>query len=402
MFKKPTKQEMKEMEEKAADALSMAVIQMVLTPVAECVFFYVLTSNLTRKVDWTMPTAATDGRCIYYNPSFICGLKHNMVTGLIIHEVMHVALMHMTRKDWREHQRWNIACDAAINCEIENMGKSIDSKGNKKDYIGLPEGGVFPGKGTWKHLPLGLSAEEYYPLITDEDVAKCSGAGFGEVIDGANGDPAECEALESQVKVTLGQAAASAQQMGKLPDSISRHLDEVLNPKKDWREILREFVSRSCKNDYNWGVPNRRFIGQGLYLPGMKGEELGDVVVCIDTSGSIGEKELGAFCGELEGILGAFKCKVTMLYHDVRVAHEQVWETEDGPLAGHMEPKGGGGTSHIPVLERAAELSPVICVAMTDMCSTFPKDAPEYPMLWLSTYKDAKAPFGDIAYLHVE
>jgi predicted metal-dependent peptidase len=82
----------------------------------------------------------------------------------------------------------------------------------------------------------------------------------------------------------------------------------------DWRDVLREFLSRHARNDYSWLPPSRRYIHRELYLPGLRSEELGEVVLAVDTSGSIGQRELARFAAEAEGILDSFDCTLTILY----------------------------------------------------------------------------------------
>ena len=183
---------------------------------------------------------------------------------------------------------------------------------------------------------------------------------------------------------------------GKLSGGLGRLVSQALEPKADWKEILREFISRFAKNDYSWAVPNRRFIAQGLYLPGLRSEELGDMVVAVDTSGSIGPVVLNAFAAELQGMLEAYDVSITIVYHDAVICHTQTWKSSDGPLV--LEPKGGGGTSHIPVFQWVEEtgMDPSCLVALTDMYSQFPDKGPAYPVLWASISHGIPAPFGQL------
>src|SRR5207248_862366 len=116
-----------------------------------------------------------------------------------------------------------------------------------------------------------------------------------------------------------------------------------------------------------------RFIAQGLYLPGLHSEELGDVVLAVDTSGSINEKLLGTFAAEVNAVLAAYDCTVTVLYHDTEVELVQTWQSADGPLV--LDPVGGGGTSHTCVFDWLiqAGLTPACVICLTDLETEFPK-----------------------------
>jgi predicted metal-dependent peptidase len=163
---------------------------------------------------------------------------------------------------------------------------------------------------------------------------------------------------------------------------------------------LREFVAGHARNDYSWVRPNRRFIARGLYLPGLHSEELGDVVLAVDTSGSIGERLLGAFAAEANAVLAAYDCAVTVLYHDTDVQKVQHWHSADGPLI--LDPVGGGGTSHACVFDwiDRAGLAPACVVCLTDLETEFPATAPAAPVLWaVAGPVGAHPPFGRVVSL---
>ena len=160
-------------------------------------------------------------------------------------------------------------------------------------------------------------------------------------------------------------------------------------------EILREFVSSQARDDMSWSRPNRRFIAQGLYLPGLHSEVLGEIVIAIDCSGSISKAQLASFAAEVNGVLTAFACTATVLYHDSEIQSVKEWTSTDGPLV--LEPVGGGGTSHVCVfdwIEREGR-TPSCVVALTDLDSEFPAE-PDVPVLWAVTGQNQNAPFGRV------
>ena len=176
--------------------------------------------------------------------------------------------------------------------------------------------------------------------------------------------------------------------------------DLALHPPADWRAVLREFVASHARNDYSWARPNRRFLAQGLYLPGLHSEELGDVVLAVDTSGSIDEKLLGLFAAEANAVLASYDCAVTVLYHDTEVQKVQAWTSADGPLV--LDPVGGGGTSHACVFDWLARagLAPACVVCLTDLDTEFPAAPPAMPVLWAVPGKaPGDPPFGRVVSL---
>jgi predicted metal-dependent peptidase len=261
-----------------------------------------------------------------------------------------------------------------------------------------------PGDGKFRSLAPGKSAEEYYgelpgdpPRPDGQDPDPGAGndpGGCGSVRDPGDGSEADARQVEAEWQVALAQAQQVAQQRGELPGGLGRLVQQVLTPRVDWREILREFVSRHARNDYAWSPPNRRFIHAGVYLPGLRSEELGDVVLAVDTSGSIGRKELDRFAGEAQGILDAYDCQLTVLYHDSDIQGVEHWTPADGPLV--LAPKGGGGTDHRPVFAWIDEqgLTPACLICLTDMESVFPDPVPAFPVLWAATGNTTSPPFG--------
>lgn len=214
-------------------------------------------------------------------------------------------------------------------------------------------------------------------------------------------DQAEQAEKEGKAKVAIVQAATVAKSQGNVPGWMERLVELMLEPKADWRQVLREFVTRQARNEHSYQRPNRRYMQQGVILPSLRGEDLGDVIVTVDCSGSIGQRELDTFAGELQGIVDTYQCKVTILYHDVPVTHVQHWEPSDGPLK--LTPHGGGGTSHCPVFryieERLTDDDAPCVVCFTDLYTDFPETAPRLPVLWAvyaNSDPNPHVPFGQV------
>ena len=336
-------------------------------------------------------TAATDGHKLIYNPEFVAGLNKRETTGLLVHEIMHCANRHQSRMEARDPERWNAAADLAINSIIREAG------------FDLPPHGMFPGEGRFGHLPDGQSAEWYYSNLPadpggDGDGGEGGGGdpgGCGGVLPA--GDSAECARADAEWEIAVAQAEQIAQQKGDLPAGLQRIINEQVRPSAPWREILRRFVNSMAKSDYAWFPPNRRYIAQDLYLPSVRSEDLGTVVVAFDTSGSIGSPEMTQFANEIEAILASFQCKVRLLYHDHEVAGETEWSSTDGPI--EIKPVGGGGTSHIPVFERvdeiAAEEQVTAVICLTDGYTLFPPVPSSIPTLWAINNDQVDPPWGE-------
>lgn len=372
---------------------------------ATAAFFAVLAMRLELRAEWGVQTAATDGRLLVYNPAWVMRLTPENRVGIICHEVMHCAMKHASRRQGRDRRRWNIACDLAINSELVRCGFKLPSKG------------CIPGVPPFEKAPADKSAEWYYDALQNHaggTPQPAGGQGQGEGGEGQEGDQDDpggnggvmepgdgSQADQNQVatewEVAVAQAHRSARERGKLAAGLERLVQETLKPKVDWREVLREFVTRHARNDYRWFPPNRRHIHAGLYLPGMRSEELGDLIVAVDTSGSINARLLAAFGAEIQAIVEQFDAKVTILYCDARIQGVEEYTSQDGQLK--LKMKGGGGTSHVPVFEwvdKNGGDSPCV-VCLTDLYTEFPDKAPTLPVLWC-VYGNARpsAPFGQI------
>lgn len=351
-------------------------------------FFGSLVLRLPLVEDPTAKTMWTNSRVIGYNPNAVEKWTVQEIQGVLCHEVLHVTNGHCWRRGRRDPEKWNIAADYAINPII------IESK------MRLPESAlddpIFYGK----------SAEEIYAALPDPppnsggsaDNQSGSAGGCGEVRD----DPGE-DSVQAQGDWDLAvrQAATQAKARGKLPESLERAVEEFLRPKIDWKAILRRFVQQSARNDYSWALPNRRYIAQGLYLPALRSEQMPPIVVVVDTSGSIGEKQLSSFSSEIASIMSEARPEPThVLYSDAKVHRCDEFGPYD-PI--ELKPIGGGGTDFRPAFEWVDEhgVEPACMIYLTDLCGSFPEHPAEYPVLWVSTTKD-QAPFGETVFLDLD
>lgn len=377
---------------KALKAISRGKTGLVMDARNHLVFFATLALRLPVTVDEKIPTMAVDGRNLFINPAFTLSLHPEELKGVLAHEVLHIALKHHCRRGHRQPFLWNLAADLAINDLLKEAG------------LRLPKCGIFPGVAPFQSMPAGKSAEWYYDKILEEAIpigqlgSSGDGGGCGQVLDAAGAKTAsDFEEAARESDMNTAQAHQLASRAGTLPGGMDRVVAELLRPKVNWAETLRRFVTRISRNDFSWSHPNRRFIGQGIYFPGLRSEELGHVVALVDTSGSISGQILNRFASELEGILQAYDCDLTIVYHDSQVAGTQTWKSSDGQLK--MTPMGGGGTDHRPAFAWINEniQDVVCCVSLTDLFTVLPEEVPGYPVLWgVVGNNEPKAHFGEI------
>ncbi len=363
-------------------------------------FFGSLAMRLVLEENESFQTASTDGHSLCYNPSFIDSLSMQETIGLLAHEVMHCALDHVRRGEGKDGMLWNMAADYTINENLRNAGFS------------LPQGGLFD---TNFH---GMATEEIYHQLRQQK--QQGGGGQGKEGQQGNGkqqasspqndpnsqDPGKCggvhqnpnlskeerQQLAEEWKGATAQAAQMCKNKGDLPNEIRLQIKELIDPPLPWHVLLRDFVERCAKNDYNWTRPNRRYISEGIILPSLLSEVLPEMVIANDTSGStMGVQD--EFAREASGVLSSYKTTVRVIYCDAAVHGEEVYETEDLPIK--LKPIGGGGTSFVPVFDYIEKMGymPACLIFLTDLYGTFPSRPPEYPVMWI-TPNDQKAPFG--------
>jgi len=335
-------------------------------------FFGSLALQLELEDSKQVMTCAVDGKHLFYNCEFIDNLPMLEVIGVSAHEVMHVALMHHCRMDGRDYERWNRACDYAINPLLIDSG------------FKLPEGALV--EDTFR----GMSAEKIYNRLvgSNKDPGGC-----GSVLPGPRTKKEQEEELQKW-QAAVSQAVHTA--AGSIDSNMKRVLeDEILNPAVPWYILLRDFVEKSARNDYDWSRPSRRYLNSGFVLPSLCSEQLPEVIIAIDTSRSINDAALKRFSKEASNVLEAYDTTVRVVYCDTKVKGEQIFTKADMPMK--MKPVGGGGTRFKPVFEWIEKngYTPACLIYFTDLYGRFPEIEPNYPTLWVTTTKHKKVPFGE-------
>lgn len=369
---------------KAAEMIGKAKAALIL----EQPFFASIICSLPMIENNDIPTMATNGKKFYYNTTFVEGLKADELKFVLCHEVGHCIFQHMFRKGTRNHRKWNIAGDYVINDLLVN------------EKIGtMPANGLLNPQLV---IAGGGTTEGVYDLLPESQAG--DGGGFGQP--GEPGEPlddcmdpggsqADQTQAEAEMKVMLSQAAAAAKMCGKLSANMERFVGSALKPKVDWRDVLRRFMNARAKVDLTYARPKRRFLADDIYLPTMSGCAMGEIVIAVDCSGSIGQAELDEFAAEMIAIKEDVRpSAVHVVYFDSRVCHYDKFDQDDEL---HVEPHGGGGTAFSPIFRYVDEMGiePVCCVVLTDLyCSDFGPPT-YYPTLWVTTAA-TEAPWGEV------
>jgi predicted metal-dependent peptidase len=368
-------------------------------------------------------TTATDARSFYYNADYIDALTLDQTQFALAHEALHCALSHFARRQHRDRHRWDVACDLAINPLLIDEGLTpVQDALFLEEYKGMTAEEIYPC------LDEADSMQPHDDHVYDQDSGEQGGSpgsggdrgegGAGKATqedkdnkggggkpqeqpqDGKGGAPKpeplsheERERLSVQWRQRMAGAAQQALQAGKMGGALARLIDHLLQPQLPWRMLLAKYMTATARDDYNYSRPSRR-EGDAIF-PSLRSSEI-DIVVALDTSGSVSDKEMGEFLAEIDAIKGQVRARVTLHACDAQLAEDGPWICE--PWEEFKLPrefKGGGGTSFRPVfdwLERA-DRRPDLLVYFTDADGEFPRQEPAYPVIWLVKGKE-KVPWG--------
>ncbi len=356
-------------------------------------------------------TTATDAKNFYYNPDYIGRLSLEQTQFVLAHEAMHCALSHFARRNHRQKHRWDVACDYAVNMILDD------------ERMHGPEHALLNA------AYRGLTAEEIYPVLHEDppeetqdqhlfDPASDEQGGEGHTRDEGDGQggsssnereggggrsqaarapedvaPSDPGRLDEQWKSRLAAAAQSARQAGRLSPSLVRLVDHLLAPQLPWRALLARYMTSAARDDYSWKQPSRR--ESAALMPRLSSQSV-DVIVALDTSGSVQEEELRAFLAEIDALKGQVRAAITLHACDERLDaqgpwHFAAWEPVCLPESLH----GGGGTDFRPLFDwvEREHLRPDLLLYFTDAQGHFPPGEPPYPVVWLVKGK-AGVPFG--------
>ena len=371
----------------------------------------------------------SDGKTFYYNHDYINALDQEQTQFALSHEALHCALSHFHRRGHRVKLRWDLACDYAVNPLLINDGlKPTPDAMHLRKYE-------------------GMTAEEIYPCLEDNDnsgernlekekksedannkdqQSKKDSSDGGQKNenrrDSQNDAPSEAQGGQDKVQDDVGKgglasqpvamsaqqedelslqweqrlagAAQQALQSGKLEGDMARMVDHLLQPKLPWRMLLARYMSATAREDYSYSRPSSRRGDPAVY-PSMRSNET-NIVVAVDTSGSINQEEIAEFISEVDAIKSQVRASVTLLTCDSKLNYGCPWRFEAwDQFTFDVEICGGGGTNFKPVFEWVDEqdTAPDLLLYFTDAEGVFPDAEPYYPVTWLVKGK-TKVPFG--------
>ena len=415
-------------------------------------FFGSLALRLTLLPDPACRDFWTDGRTLGFNPAYAAALSEAALLGAQAHELMHLACGHHLRRKERDPALWNKACDLVINQLLLDAGFALpEGAPHQPDTAGRSAEAVYAELAPLQDNAANKGGKQALAQQESEQAGRSEGGDSGEAGSSEAGENAETEAdgadgmqgtgrtgaheredghgnkaeavtftgevrdhpvldgsegdarkkAEQEADIDLVQAMQRARHMGDIPAGLLRLFRERLHPRLDWRGLLQRFLENCTADDSTWTFPNRRYLHQGLYLPSRQEPRIPHIVLAIDSSGSVDDALLEAFCAELSGVLENYDTLLTVLFHDTRIQAVHTFTRQDLPL--RLFPTGGGGTDYRPVTVHIEEygLDPSCLIWFTDLeCSRFP-NPPSFPVLWLAGHPNGTTPpFGELGYLN--
>lgn len=293
-------------------------------------------------VESDVPACAyTDGKGIFVNWKYINENEkyHDMSVDnlifVICHEVGHLLNLTVDRRGGREPRFWNFATDYSINsdlinnCDGHNKPKPIGEM-YFSDKLITPEN---PKGQAWLYDEKyrNMTCEQIYESLMDEFKKDHGGKTPEQVEQEMQGaiekwleqhakgqkqldehatqegmDETDKGRIKAQVQAV--QKQLGGQEAGKTDSFLERAFDYLFQePPFDWRGFLSNYLKAFIKSDFTWKRPSRRSWGGGYILPGTNTDQHINLGIAIDTSGSVGDKEVREFLAHIAKIMHSFK-----------------------------------------------------------------------------------------------
>lgn len=350
--------------------------------------------SLKFKWDESCPTAYTDGLSIGINPEFFKSLTGEVRASLLAHETWHVCFMHMLRCGSKNPRKYNVAADYVINNMLKDNGFDIG------------DGWLLDAK--YK----GMSTEEIYDLLPDsedgEDNPQNGDFGkpeSGESNSGGGGEqgqqtPEQVDRdLKAKIEAVMVKASVQAQMSGEgvsgMPDNIRRRLDEILNPKLDWRVIFQNYMNGFANEDFSFQRPKRRFMPD-YYMPSLYSESMDEMAFAVDSSGSVSDDEFKQFIGEIVAAKEAHNPKQLTVI-DFTTEVDTVHRIGRDENVQDLNFSGYGGTDLHCIFDFYKNEPPTVLVVFSDLYCSVVQEDPGYPVIWVCIDNpNAQVKFGEL------
>lgn len=375
-------------------------------------FFASILLHMNVQEDSSCDSLWVDGVNMGVNPSYLETRSFEDRITDIMRATLYVANLHHTRRQGRDQGMWSKACAYVVNDILKQSGRMLPKDAiHSIDYRDMSAEQVYsrlqqaqPQEGGQDSEGQSQGQDQGQGPGQGQDQGQNPGPGDGEVRDypgegEGKPSPGDTKEHEEKVKSMVVKAKATAKSRGKEDGAINQMVHDITNPALPWKEVLARFLEEIARNDYSWNLPNPRYIQQGIYLPKLYSQEYGSIALLVDVSGSINKKDVDRFAAEVLEILNSYtemgqEAELLMVYVNTKVVGTQVVTSEQD-----LQFSSGGGTDFRPGFEylEQKDIEPKAAIYFTDgECNRFPKQAPDYPVLWAGTHRRFNPPFGEV------
>jgi predicted metal-dependent peptidase len=349
--------------------------------------------------------AATDGRHFIMNPDGWLSIPVEERMWTLKHEIMHCVLRHITRLQARDPILWNIVCDFVVNLLLYQMKCGVPAYALfDQQWLGMAADTIYEKvKTSLPPPPRGSSSlDAFMKYCTDQFGKSPKTMMLDHDIenDGSPMEPIKADIVRNNIESTWRKAVKTAisvsKNKGSLPGNFDQMIDAEQTPRLPWIRLLNQWVQKRIRTGYRWTQPNKRWIGDNIYLPSRSRPSLGTIIIGVDTSGSVGDELLGEFLSEVRGVLDAYPCNIYLVGIDASAHYIGSW-TDATDFPDEIEVTGRGGTDFRPFFtwiadhhgperseEDGSEDYPALAIYLTDGMGEYPDEQPHgYDVLWV-------------------
>lgn len=345
------------------------------------------------------------GNSIFFSPQLFLNKKLNVFNYIFIleHEILHILSGHISRRGYRDPTLWNMACDHVINTLLRDIYKQ-ESNNKKKCYpVSWDATKDSPAMDGWESVFIdetikeNLTAEEVYAKLsqqktrfkfkslngnnssngegddnTDAKFSKDDQNNWVEIEDTVTGKKYIVNARQGSEedkeneRTVQSEAREHIKQRGLSSSHLNTYLKTVLEVKVPWDEILKNAIKKHTRYlpaRRSWARPNKFYQPIGRTMPSVinryVNDAVGTCIIGVDTSGSIGTKDLEKFSSIIVQALDKFK-EVIFITHDVEVHQKETFSGDNKhefiKFIKSIGFKGRGGTSHHHVFKEIEDM----------------------------------------------
>lgn len=379
-------------------------------------FFAYLALQIKFEPDEIIEKTSIDGVTFRYNPDYIQTLNYSQCAAIIAHGMCHTLLLHPLRAENKSIQRWDKATDYAVNSILKDSGIELMNDLYDASFNGVEAESIYElleeseeqqnentdssGNGDGENgTGSGLSAGKSGANSSDSEQSENDNSDICSVAPPMEDGVSEQEQEQRMIQRVMDAAMQSEFAGSQLTEAIKTVINQLKEPKKDWREILLKFTAELARNDYDWEKPDLMYLQRNIYIPSLHSMDIGGIVFAIDTSASIDDELLSIFLSELKEAAELITKEITVIHCDTIIRKVEEVQSEE---IDSIMPEGRGGTMFSPVFDYIKEndLEPKALIYFTDgRCYDTPA-SPDYPVIWCIYNNDKfNAPFGECVFI---